>query len=104
MDLRRTLRTDADLYRRGEWITALARGLSFAFGLLALALLWTSPRTRPLPAALVGVVWLAFSLTAHFVKRRRPKARRLLKITHDVVDAVAVGLAAAFSGGMESPV
>jgi signal transduction histidine kinase len=104
MDLRRTRSTDADLYRRGEWITALARGLSFAFGLLALALLWTSPRTRPVPASLVGVVWLAFSLTAHHVMRRRPGTRRFLKVTHDVSDCLTVGAAAAFSGGMESPV
>jgi signal transduction histidine kinase len=104
MDLRRTRSTDADLYRRGEWITALARGLSFAFALLALVLLWTSPRTRPLPASLVGVVWVSFSLTAQFVGRRRPEARRLLKIAHDVVDALAVGAGAGFSGGMESPV
>jgi signal transduction histidine kinase len=104
MDLRSSRSTDADLYRRGEWITALARGLSFAFALLALILLWTSPRTRPLPASLVGVVWLSFSLTAHYVRRRRPDSRRFLKITHDVADALAVGAAAAFSGGMESPV
>jgi len=104
MDLRRTPSTDADLYRRGEWITALARGLSFAFALLALVLLWTSPRTRPLPAVLTCIVWLAFSVTAWVVMRRRPETRRFLKVTHDVADCVGVGIGAALSGGMESPV
>ena len=54
MHTSRPARSEADLYRRSEWITTLARGLSVGLALLALALLWTSPRTRPVPAVLNG--------------------------------------------------
>src|SRR5262245_52286724 len=46
--------SEADLYRRKEWITTLARGVSCALALAALVLLWNSPRTRSLPATLTG--------------------------------------------------
>ncbi len=104
MDTPRATSSEADLYRRKEWITTLARGLSAGLALLALALLWTSPRTRPLPASLTGITWIAFFFAVRFLRRRHPERSRSLKIAHDVVDALAVGAGSYYSGGLLSPI
>ena len=96
--------SEADLYRRKEWITTLARGVSCALAIGALALLWNSPRTRSLPAALTGVAWIAFFFLARFLRRRFPERSRLIKVVHDVVDALAVGAGSYLSGGLQSPI
>jgi signal transduction histidine kinase len=104
MHTSRPARSEADLYRRSEWITTLARGLSASLALLALALLWTSPRTRPVPATLTGVGWIVSFFAIRYLRRRYPARGRTLKVAHDVVDALAVGVGSAFSGGMDSPI
>src|SRR6266571_4469684 len=95
---------DAALYRRGESITAWARAISVGFALVALFVLWGSPRTRAVPALLTGLTYIAFALGARNWLRGHPESRRWLSVVHDTVDAVGVGLGAAFSGGMESPI
>ena len=93
---------DVSLYRRGQLITTLARWTSFGLGLLSLVFLWNSPRTRPIPALAAGTAYLVFSLARHAARSRR--RRHAWKVAHDVVDALAVGAGAAFTGGLESPV
>jgi PAS domain S-box-containing protein len=94
---------DANLYRRGHRITAASRWICLGIGLLTLALLWSSPGVAPVPALATAVVYGAFNL-ASALGLRRLVADRPLRITHDVVDALAVGLGAYFTGGMRSPV
>ncbi|MFI5183576.1 MAG: GAF domain-containing protein [Vicinamibacteria bacterium] len=102
MESRRSTLFDPQLYRRGQWITALSRWVCLLLSVVALTLLWSSPRTHPLPALAVIVGYGVFNLTSSYVERRVP--RRRLRIAHDVADALAVGLGAAFSGGMASPI
>ena len=47
MGSRRSTLFDAHLYRRGQLITALSRWVCLVLGLVALTLLWNSPRTQP---------------------------------------------------------
>jgi signal transduction histidine kinase len=100
----RTKSGEADLYRRKEWITNLARAISVALALSALALLWNSPRTRSVPASLTAVAWFAFFFGARYLRRRHPDGSRQLKILQDVMDALAVGAGSYFSGGLHSPI
>ncbi len=93
---------DARLYRRGQWITAFSRWVCLALSLIALTLLWSSPRTRPLPALAVLLGYGVLNLLSPLLEGRFQK--RSLRIAHDVADALAVGLGAAFSGGMGSPI
>ncbi|HET8644628.1 MAG TPA: hypothetical protein VFO85_04015, partial [Vicinamibacteria bacterium] len=78
---------DAHLYRRGQYISTLARWLSVALGLLSLAFVWDHPRTRPQAAVLVVAVYGAFTL-AVFVGQRMGNRDRRLKIAQDLVDAL----------------
>jgi len=96
--------SDAAIYRRGESITIWARVISVGLAFLALVLLWSSPKTRPLPALLNGVAYVVFAVGARAWVRRRPGSRRGVAVAHNVVDAAVVGLGAAFSGGLESPI
>ena len=91
---------DVSLYRRGQLITALARWTSFGLGLLSLAILWNAPRTQPFPALALAAGYLVFSLATRVARRRA----RAWKVAHDVADALVVGAAAAFTGGLDSPV
>jgi len=102
MGSRRTTLFDTQLYRKGQWITALSRWVCLVLSVVALTLLWNSPRTRPWPALAVVLGYGVFNAASAVLERRFPK--RPLRIAHDIVDAVAVGLGAAFSGGMESPI
>jgi PAS domain S-box-containing protein len=92
-----------NLYRRGQLLTGLNRWLSLGLGLLALGLLWSTPRVQPLPALAVAIGYAAFGLGVQLWRRHRGP-RRGLKVLHDVVDALAVGAGAAFTGGSRSPV
>ena len=96
-------RVDVDLYRRGQFLTAVARVLSVALGVLCLVLMWDSPQMRPRAAVALVAAYAAFAAVAFLWTRGRPHARAV-KMAHDVVDAVVVGLAAAASGGLDSPV
>ena len=93
---------DAHLYRRGQYISTLARWLSVALGLVSLAFVWDHPRTRPQAAVLVVAAYGAFTI-AVFVAQRMGNRDRRLKIAQDLVDALGVGLGAAVTGGLESP-
>ncbi len=104
MDTSRARLADQALYRRGQSITAWARTISVGFGLVALFVLWGSPHTRAVPALLAGLAYIAFALGARAFLRGRPESRRWLRVVHDVVDAVGVGVGAALSGGLESPI
>jgi PAS domain S-box-containing protein len=94
---------DLNLYRRNQLISTLARWVSLALGLLALVLLWDSPRTRPLHALAVGAAYAAWNAASRPLRKRFPRSRPL-KVGHDVADALAVGFGAAFTGAMAGPV
>ncbi len=94
---------DAALYRRGVLVTALARWLSFGLAFLCFAFVWNLPETRPRPAAAVLVGYLAIQLAASLPRRGYP-SRRWVKALLDATDSLAVGLGAAFSGGLRSPI
>jgi signal transduction histidine kinase len=51
-----------------------------------------------------GGAYIVFALWARAWVKRHPESRGWLKMVHNVVDAVAVGMGAAFSGGLESPI
>ncbi len=92
------------LKRRAELITFLARGVSVGIATIALVLLWDAPSTKRGPALAVGLAYLAFWAASSLWVRRRPEWRHVVRVLHDVADALAVGLGAAMSGGLESPI
>lgn len=94
---------DPQLYSQGQTITALSRWICLGLGFLALVVLRDDPTVRVGWALAVGLAYGGYTLASQLLLRRRPDSRHL-KIAHDVVDAVAVGLGAAFSGGLASPV
>src|SRR5712691_3293123 len=93
---------DPHIFRRGQFITALMRWICLGAAFLALLALWSSPRTRPFHALAVGLAYGLYTLANQAWLRRHPNGRPA-KIAHAVVDALAVGLGASFSGGIESP-
>ncbi len=121
---------DASLYRRGHLITAVARWVSVGLALLSLPFVWDDRRVQPRAALAVALTYLAFNLVSQvwqlWAARAGSESRRsglgasrdfvaappnprlsrgrLLRMLHDVVDALAVGLGAAFSGGLQSPI
>jgi signal transduction histidine kinase len=95
-------RTDAALYGRGPLVAAVSRWVSVALALLALVFVWNSPGVRPHPALAVGAAYAVFNLASQVWVRRHPRAHAL-KVAHDVVDAVAVGAGALFTGGLRGP-
>lgn len=95
--------TDRNLYKRGQLITALNRWLLWGLGLLALFYLWSAPGVQPYTALAAGLSYAAFMIGAQLWRSRHGRSRGL-KVTHDVVDAIAVGAGAAWTGGMRSPV
>ncbi|HET8645780.1 MAG TPA: GAF domain-containing protein, partial [Vicinamibacteria bacterium] len=95
--------------RRGHLITAVARWLSVGLALLSLVFVWDAPRVRPRAALAVALSYLVFNALSQFWLQRRawPRSRPpgwMARRAHDVVDAVAVALGAAFSGGLQSPI
>jgi hypothetical protein len=94
---------DAALYRRGVLVTALARWLSLGLAVLCFAFVWNLPETRPLPAAAVLAGYLAVQVVAA-VRGGGYTTPRWARVALDAVDALAVGLGAAFSGGLRSPI
>lgn len=95
---------DIELHRHSQFVTAVARWVSVVFGLVALFYLWDLPRTRPVPCLAVALTYLAFSLLATRPSLLAGPHGRTVKIAHDLVDALAIGFGAAFSGGLTSPV
>jgi signal transduction histidine kinase len=92
------------LQRRAELITFQARSVSVGVAAIALFLLWDLPTTRRLPALGVGLGYLAFWGASSLWVRHWPQRRRLVRVLQDVADALAVGLGAALSGGLASPI
>ncbi|HWX24826.1 MAG TPA: PAS domain S-box protein, partial [Vicinamibacteria bacterium] len=95
---------DPYLYRRGRMISVVNRWISLGCGAVCLALLWGDPRTQRTPTLLVAGLYGLYNLAAaawsFFV--RRPWSTGA-KITQNVVDALAVGGAAYWTGGLRSP-
>ena len=52
-----------------------AEGSARGLGLLALALLWSSPGTRQVPAVAIALSYSGFALAARWWARRPPRAR-----------------------------
>ena len=96
-------RVDARLYRQGHLVTALSRWICLALGVLALIVLWDSPRVRRVPALITGIAYATFTVGA-FLSMRQRRDRPRLKRSLDLVDALAIGLGASFSGGLDSPI
>jgi PAS domain S-box-containing protein len=94
---------DPNLYRRGQLISSLARWISVGLGLTALLFLWQTPQARPRAALSIGLAYLVVFAACGLWRRRHPRSRTV-KVVHDVADALAVGLGAATSGGLESPI
>ena len=94
---------DLKLYRKGQLVTALSRWISLTLGFVALGVLWESPQVRRVPALLTGLAYAAFAVGAYLWSRGHPRTG-VLKIVHDLVDAITIGVGAALSGGLESPV
>ena len=87
------------LKRRAELVTFLARGVSVGIAAIALVVLWDAPTTKAIPALGVGIAYLVFSGASWLWVKRHPEWRHVARILHDVADALAVGLGAAWSGG-----
>jgi PAS domain S-box-containing protein len=94
---------DVGLYRRGQLVSALARSLAVCLALVTLVLVWGDPRTRQGVALGVVAGYAAFSLAAHLLGRREA-LHRPLRVAQDVLDALAAGLGAATTGGLDSPI
>src|SRR5262245_55523632 len=89
--------------RRRALVASVNRWVSVGFGVAAMLVLWNDPRfKRGLGlAAIVG--YSVTALVLQILSRRNPRARSLETI-HDVADCLGVGLGAAASGAMASPV
>jgi PAS domain S-box-containing protein len=95
---------DRNLYKRGQFLTALNRWLLLGIGLLALFYLWSAPGVQAPRALGIAGAYAVFTACAQLWQRREGGRNRGLKVTHDVVDALAIGAGAACTGGMRSPV
>src|SRR5262245_15892119 len=95
---------DRNLYRRGQFLTALNRWLLLGLGVLALSYLRGAAGVQAGRALAIGAAYAAFAAAAQLWQARRPGRHRGLKVTHDVIDALAIGAGAACTGGMRSPV
>lgn len=82
---------------------AVNRWVSVAFAAVAMLLLWDDPGFRRVlgPVAIGGYAVVALAL--QLLLRRHPQSRGL-EIAHDVADALGVGLGAAASGALASPI
>ncbi len=94
---------DARRRRRVWFTTALTRWGSALLGVLTLVLSADDPDTRLLPGLLMVAAYVVFNALNQRAVRRRPR-QRWLKIAHDVVDSLSLGVVAYFSGGSHSPV
>jgi len=92
------------LKRRAEFVVIAARAVSLGVSFIALGFFWNNPKTKGVPALVLGLAYAAFFLVNGLWIKRRPEWRHIAKVVHDVVDAVAVGLAAALSGWLSSPI
>jgi PAS domain S-box-containing protein len=85
-----------------QFLTAASRLVFLGLGFLTLVALWNHALTRRGPALALGLGYLAFTVAAWLWLRRHPR-QRPLKILHDVVDALTIGLGSYCTGGIESP-
>jgi PAS domain S-box-containing protein len=90
------------LHQRGDRIAVVSRWVCVAICLVDLAFVWNGPRTRPLAALLVTLLYAGLNLALILARGALP--RRSLRMAHDVIDVVAIGLGAGLSGGMDSPI
>jgi signal transduction histidine kinase len=92
------------LRRRAEFVTIAARAVSVAVAFIALAFFWNNPQTKSGPALALGLSYTVYFLAHGLWIKRQPEWRHVANVIHDVVDALAVGLGAALSGGLSSPI
>ncbi len=92
---------DARLRRRRWLVTAVTRWAAALLGLVALVLAADKPETRLLPGLAVVGAYVVFNLLAERALRRNPR-NQILKVAHDAVDALALGVTAFVSGGSHS--
>ncbi len=93
---------DSEAQRRASLLKSWSRFGFLGLGFLTLFALWNHPQTRRAPALLLGVAYLAFTVAASAYSGRNP-GQRTLKIVHDVVDALTIGLGCFVTGRLESP-
>jgi PAS domain S-box-containing protein len=89
------------LQRRGYWTAVLSRWICLAASVVGIVVVWSGPRSRPFAALSVAISYAVLNLG--FAAARRALPGRLSRVLHDLVDVAAIGLASAFSGGMDSP-
>jgi PAS domain S-box-containing protein len=92
---------DARLRRRRAFVAAVTRWTSALLGLVALVLAADRPEARLVPGLAIVAAYVVFNLASARRLARRPNDRAL-KVVHDVVDALALGVVAYFSGGSRS--
>ncbi len=93
---------DAEAQKRAHLVTSAIRAAFLVLGFVTLAMLWSHPQTQRGPALGLGLAYVAFAMTARAMLVRNPR-NRPLKILHDVVDALTIGLGSFFTGGFDSP-
>ncbi len=92
---------DARLRHRRWLVTTVTRWAAALVGLLALVLAADRPETRLLPGVAMVAAYAVFNVLSERALRRSPR-NQALKVTHDAVDALALGVTAAASGGSQS--
>ncbi|HJS59725.1 MAG TPA: GAF domain-containing protein [Vicinamibacteria bacterium] len=93
---------DSEAQRRASLLKSWSRFGFLGLGFLTLFALWNHPQTRRAPALLLGVAYFAFTVAASAYSRRHPR-QRTVKVIHDVVDALTIGLGCFVTGRLESP-
>ncbi len=93
---------DAESQRRAQFLTVSSRLAFLALGFVSLVVLWNHPETRRGPAVALAIFYSVFALLAGAALKRNPR-QRPLKMIHDVVDALTIGIGSYCTGGIESP-
>src|SRR5262245_37443712 len=93
---------DSEAQRRAHLLRTGSRFGFLALGFLTLIAVWNHPQTRRWPALALGFAYFAFTVAAGTYVRRNPRGRAV-KITHDIVDALAIGFGSFVTGRLESP-
>lgn len=93
---------DSEAQRRAHILKTWSRFGFLILGFLTLFALWNHPQTRRAEALLLGIGYLSFTVAAGAYLRRNPQ-RRAVKVTHDVVDALTIGVGSFLTGRIESP-
>ena len=93
---------DSEAQRRAHLLKTWSRFGFLILGFLTLFAVWNHPQTRRGPALVLGIAYFAFTLATGAYLRRNPRLRAV-KIAHDVVDALTIGVGCFVTGRLESP-